>query len=123
MRFVHSSYFFTGYHVNLYFLGDFTGNCFSQTTKLFKAAKPQTCRSCCFMYSHILFTTSARDNVLSPVPKNFTRASERGRGTRRPEAPFFCRFSFCFSSSEPKNSVVFKILSMKEYQGIFNFLI
>ena len=52
------------------------------------------------MYSQILFTTSDRDNALSPVPRNFTRASESGRGARKPEVPPFCRFFFFFGSSE-----------------------
>lgn len=51
------------------------------------------------MYSQILFTTSALDNALSPVPRNFTRASEIGIGARKPEVPPFCRFPFFLGSS------------------------
>eukprot|EP01018_Ginkgo_biloba_P002666 Gb_29032 [translate_table: standard] len=68
-----------------------------------------SCKLLSFMYPHILFTTSARDNSLSPVLRNLTRASERGRGERNPETfPFppslfsgFCRFAFGSDSSGP----------------------
>ena len=69
-----------------------------------------TCRSFCFMYSHILFTAPARDNEFSPVPKNFTRASESGRQARSPELPFFCRFPLLFGSSESERWRVKTIL-------------
>lgn len=52
------------------------------------------------MYSQIFFTTSARDNALSSILRNFTKASESGRGARKPEFPPFCRFCFLFGSSE-----------------------
>lgn len=69
-----------------------------------------TCRSFCFMYSHILFTAPARDNEFSPVPKNFTRASESGRQARSPELPFFCFFPLLFGSSESEQWRVKTIL-------------
>lgn len=62
--------------------------------------QPHTWRSFCFMYSQILLTTADRGNALSPVPRNFTRASERGVGLRKPEVPPFCCFFFLFGSSE-----------------------
>lgn len=66
-----------------------------------------TWRLFCFMYSQILFTTSARDNALSPVPRKSTKASESRRGIRKPEVPPFCLFSFIngSSASERKNRI------------------
>lgn len=56
-----------------------------------------TCKSFCLMYSQILLTTFDRGNSLSPVPRNFIKASESWSGARIPE---FFRFSFLFGSSE-----------------------
>lgn len=42
--------------------------------------------------------TSERGNALSPVPRNFTKAPERGIGARKPELPLLCFFSFLFGS-------------------------
>ena len=84
-----------------------------------KLVTNNTCKSFFFMYSHILFTTSARDSVLSPVPINFIRASESGRGARSPEPPpFFGRFSSCLGSSESEQknvTEVFTILKGRVY--------
>lgn len=72
------------------------------TQQMFSTGRdqPHTWRSFCFMYSQILLTTADRGNALSPVPRNFTRASERGVGLRKPEVPPFCCFFFLFGSSE-----------------------
>lgn len=70
-----------------------------------------SCKLFSLMYSQILLTTLDLGSALSPVPRNFAKASESFTGARKAEFPALCRFSFLFGSSWSSSLSCFRCFS------------